>query len=262
MKVVILAGGFGTRISEESHLRPKPMIEIGDKPLLWHIMKNFSEQGFNEFIIAAGYKQEFIKQWFFNRSLYSNDITITQDIHGYPQVHIHQKKNDVDPWSVTIVDTGLATMTGGRIARLREYIGNEPFIVTYGDGVSDIDMNAVVALHEESGRLATISTYNYKQNKGVVDVYGNQVMAFREKSSTDSQVINIGYMVFQPEVLDTMKGDDTILEKDCLTALAADGQLTAYHHYGFWQCMDTIREKQMLEKHWMEGNAPWKNWED
>lgn len=153
-------------------------------------------------------------------------------------------------------------MTGGRVGRLREYIGNEPFIVTYGDGVSDIDMNAVVALHNESGRQATISTYDYKQNKGVVDVCGNQVTAFREKSSTDSQVINIGFMVFQPEVLDMLNRDEVILEKDCLTALAADGQLTAYHHYGFWQCMDTIREKQLLEKCWLEGKAPWKNWED
>lgn len=261
MKVVILAGGFGTRISEESHLRPKPMIEIGDKPLLWHIMKNFSEQGFNEFIIAAGYKQEMIKQWFFNRAWYSNDITITHNEQGYPHVEINRKRDGADPWKVTIVDTGLNTQTGGRIGRLREYIGDEPFIVTYGDGVSNIDMNAVVALHKETGRQATISTYNYQQNKGVVEVYGNEVIAFREKSAEDGQVINIGYMVFEPDVLELLANDATVLEKDCLTYLAANGQLTAYHHRDFWQCMDTIREKQILEKYWSEGNAPWKNWE-
>lgn len=261
MKAVILAGGFGTRISEESYLRPKPMIEIGGMPLLWHIMKNLSQQGINDFIIAAGYKQDFIKQWFYNRVWYSNDITIKSDEVGRSVITVHCRPDQVDPWTVTIVNTGLNTQTGGRILRLRDYVGDEPFIVTYGDGVADINITEVIQLHNQSQKIGTISTYNYKQNKGVVDVENNQVMAFREKSEADDQVINIGFMVFEPKVFDYLANDQTILEKHCLAQLAKEGQLSAYHHNGFWQCMDTAREKSILENLWTNNTAPWKNWE-
>lgn len=255
MKVVILAGGMGTRISEESHLRPKPMIEIGNMPIIWHIMKIYSYYGFNDFIIAAGYKQEVIKQWFVNYLWYNNDIEISLK---EDKIITHRKSQE--DWNITIVDTGLETQTGGRILRLKNYIGDEPFMVTYGDGVADIDLRAALMLHEAAGRIGTISTHNYLQNKGVVEISDNQVKSFREKSETDISLINIGFMIFEPEIFDYLKNDKTILEKDCLPDLAAEGQLTAYHHEGFWQCMDTIREKKILEEFWNTKPTPWEVW--
>jgi glucose-1-phosphate cytidylyltransferase len=238
------------------------MIDIGGMPVIWHIMKNFYEQGYDDFIIAAGYKQEYIKQWFYNRAIYSNDITISQDTHGYTNIRYHLKEDTIENWKVTIVNTGLDTQTGGRILRLKDYLGDEPFIVTYGDGVADINVDAVIDTFNRGNTIGTISTYNYQQNKGVVNVVDGKVESFREKSELDSQLINIGFMVFSKDMLNYLSDDTTNLEKDCLTKLASEGQLSTYVHKGFWQCMDTLREKNKLEELWMSGNAPWKNWEN
>ena len=259
MKVVILAGGFGTRISEESHLKPKPMIDIGNMPILWHIMKIYSHYGFNDFIIAAGYKQEIIKQWFINYIWYCNDIEISLE---QEKIVTHQQY--CEPWNITIVNTGLNTQTGGRLKQLQKYIDDEPFMVAYGDGLADIDIQATVNQFYNSSSIGLISTYNYQQNKGVVaiDSKTQKIITFREKSETDSQLINIGFMIFSPRIFDYLIDNTTNLEKDCLPKLAAAGELAAYHHDGFWQCMDTIREKQLLEKLWNEGNPPWKIWKN
>ncbi len=260
MKVVILAGGFGTRISEESAFKPKPMIEIGSMPILWHIMKGYSHYGFNEFIICAGYKQNIIKEWFADYFLHTSDVTFdyTQD---RTELIIHNKRTE--RWKVTVVDTGLHTQTGGRVKRIRDYIGNEPFLLTYGDAVGDVNIPELVEFHKSHGKLGTISMYNFGQNKGVVEVGENGVIdAFREKSDMDGDLINIGYMMFQPEVFDYIEGDSTVLEKGTLTKLVEDKELVGYVHRGYWQCMDTLREKQMLEKLWELQNAPWKLWEN
>lgn len=259
MKVVILAGGFGTRISEESHLKPKPMIDIGNMPIIWHIMKIYSHYGFNDFIIAAGYKQEIIKQWFINYIWYRNDIEISLE-----QEKIITYQQHCEPWNITIVDTGLNTQTGGRIKQLQKYIDDEPFMVAYGDGLADINIQNIVDQFCSQSSIGLISTYNHQQNKGVVEVDSKtlKIITFREKSDADSQLINIGFMIFSPRIFDYLIDNTTNLEKDCLPKLAAEGQLEAYHHDGFWQCMDTIREKQLLEKLWNEGNPPWKIWED
>lgn len=259
MKVLILAGGFGTRISEESHLKPKPMIEIGEKPILWHIMKTYSHHGFNDFIILAGYKQHVIKEWFKNYFLYTSDITF--DFSGGEQkMIVHQKH--AEPWKVTVIDTGLNTMTGGRIKRAREYVGDEPFMLTYGDAVGDININELVEYHKSHGKIGTVSVYNFGQNKGVLDIDKNgSVKAFREKSDLDGDLINIGFMVFKPEIFDYIDGDGTTFEKEPLNRLVSEGQLNSYLHKGFWQCMDTIREKEKLEKLWNSGNCPWKRWD-
>ena len=258
MKVVILAGGFGTRISEESHLKPKPMIEIGDKPMLWHIMKEYAHYGFNEFVICAGYKQHVIKEWFADYFLHTSDITF--DFTRGNEMTVHNKHSE--NWKVTIVDTGLHTMTGGRIKRVRDYIGNEPFMLTYGDAVGDLNICELKKFHESHGKIGTISVYNFGQNKGVLEIEADgSVSAFREKSDTDGDLINIGYMIMNPEIFDRIEGDETVFEKDPLNKLVADGELKAYIHTGYWQCMDTLREKQQLEKIWMSGKAPWKIWE-
>lgn len=259
MKVVILAGGFGTRISEESHLKPKPMIDIGNMPIIWHIMKIYSHYGFNDFIIAAGYKQEIIKQWFINYIWYRNDIEISLE-----QEKIITYQQHCEPWNITIVDTGLNTQTGGRIKQLQKYIDDEPFMVAYGDGLADINIQNIVDQFYSQSSIGLISTYNHQQNKGVVAVDSKtlKIITFREKSDADSQLINIGFMIFSPRIFDYLIDNTTNLEKDCLPKLAAAGELAAYHHDGFWQCMDTIREKQLLEKLWSEGNPPWKIWED
>lgn len=257
MKVVILAGGLGTRISEESHLKPKPMIEIGDYPILVHIMRIYASQGFNEFVICAGYKQQSIKEYFAHFDMYTNDITF--DFSNGERIIHHEPKFD---WKVTVANTGHTTQTGGRVLRAREYIGNEPFLLTYGDAVGDIDVNAVVESHKKSGKLATITVYNFGQSKGVVDINKDgSVNAFREKSDLDGDLINIGFMVIQPEVIDMIEGKTTILEKDVLQKLAQMGQLNSYIHHGFWQCMDTMREKETLEKLWATKQAPWKIWD-
>lgn len=257
MKVVLLAGGFGTRISEESHLKPKPMIEIGGMPILWHIMKEYSHYGFNEFVICAGYKQHIIKQYFYDYYLHRSDITF--DFTSENQMYIHN--NIAEPWKVTVVDTGLNTMTGGRVKRIRDYIGNEPFMLTYGDGLCDIDIGKLVEFHKSHGKIATMTAINVRQRFGVLDIEEDgKVASFREKSDDDGSVINGGYMVLQPEIFDYIEGDATVFEKQPLEAMASMGQLMAYRHDGFWQCMDTQRDKETLEKLWNSGKAPWRKW--
>lgn len=259
MKVVILAGGFGTRISEESQFKPKPMIEIGGMPILWHIMKEFSAYGYNEFIICAGYKQEYIKQWFSNYALFTNDVSFDFSKDG--EVILHRKH--AETWKVTVADTGLSTQTGGRVKRIKDYVGNESFILTYGDGVSDINIDELVSFHKKSGKIGTISVYNFGQDKGVLELgSNNEVKAFREKSDLDGDLINIGFMVLEPSFFDYIDGDETVLEKSPMDKLVKQHQLSAYVHKGFWQCMDTLREKEKLEKAWSSGHAPWKVWKD
>lgn len=260
MKVVILAGGFGTRISEESAFKPKPMIEIGGMPILWHIMKTYSSFGYNEFIICAGYKQHVIKEWFADYFLYTSDITFDYS-NGNNEIIVHNKH--FEPWKVTVVDTGLNTQTGGRVRRIKDYVGNETFMLTYGDAVGDINISELLKFHKAHGRIGTMSMYNFGQNKGVVKVGQNGIIdAFREKSDVDGDLINIGFMVFEPELFDYIEGDTTVFEKEPLTSLVSKHQLIGYIHRGYWQCMDTLREKQQLEKLWDSGKAPWKTWED
>ncbi len=258
MKVIILAGGLGTRISEESHLKPKPMIEIGELPILVHIMKIYAAQGFNEFIICAGYKQHIIKEYFAHYFLYNNDVTF--DMMSNQRI-IHNRSKD--NWTVTVVDTGLNTQTGGRVKRVKDYIGNEPFMLTYGDAVGDIDLTSLLNEHKKSGKLCTMSCYNFGQSKGVIDISKDgSVNAFREKSDLDGDLINIGFMVCEPQVLDLIKDDSVPFEDYPLKTLVKENQLNAYVHKGFWQCMDTLREKEKLEKLWVTNNAPWKIWVD
>lgn len=257
MKVVILAGGLGTRISEESHLRPKPMIEIGGMPILWHIMKEYSHYGYNDFIICAGYKQYVIKEYFADYYLHRSDVTF--DFSHENKMIVHN--NVAEPWKVTIVDTGLHTMTGGRVKRVRDYIGEETFMLTYGDGLCDIDINKLVEFHKSHGKIATITAIDLNQRFGVLEIAkSGQVKAFREKDEADGDVINGGYMVLEPKVFDYIKNSQTVFEKEPMENLARDGEMMAYRHEGFWRCMDTQRDKQVLEKLWEEGNAPWKVW--
>lgn len=259
MKVILLAGGYGTRISEESQYKPKPMIEIGGMPILWHIMKEYSYYGFNDFIICAGYKQHIIKEWFADYFLHTSDITF--DFTEGNKMIIHNMK--AEPWKVTVVDTGLNTMTGGRIKRIQPYIGNETFMMTYGDGVCDVDISKLLEFHKAHGKTATLTAVMLEQQKGVLDIGGdNAVHSFREKAAGDGAPINAGYMVLEPEIFDYIDGDDTVFEKKPLETLAAKGELMSYMHKGFWQCMDTKREMDMLEKMLDTGNAPWKKWND
>ena len=257
MKVVLLAGGFGTRISEESAYKPKPMIEIGDRPILWHIMKTYSHYGFKEFIICAGYKQHVIKQWFADYFLYTSDITF--DVANGNQMIVHDAHSE--DWKVTIVDTGLHTMTGGRLKRIRKYVGDEPFFMTYGDGVSDVDIAAMLEFHKAHGKLATMTAIHPETRYGVIDPEGNKVTSFREKSQQDVGWINGGFMILQPEVLDYVDGDSTIFEREPMERLADAGELMCFRHYGFWQCMDTLRDKLKLDALWDSGKAPWKLWD-
>ena len=258
MKVVLLAGGFGSRIGEESQFKPKPMIEIGGMPILWHIMKEYSYFGYNEFIICAGYKQEYIKEWFSNYFLNNSDITFDYR-NGKNKMTVH--RTEMENWKVTIVDTGYNTMTGGRIKRIRKYIGDEPFMMTYGDGVCDVEIDKLVEFHRSHGKLATITAVNIVQDKGVLDIENGTVRSFREKNAGDGAQINAGYMVLQPEVFNLLDGDDCVFEKEALSILAEQGQLMSYIHHGFWQCMDNAREKAILEKLLAEGKAPWMRWE-
>jgi len=258
MKVVLLAGGFGTRISEESAFMPKPMIKIGGMPILWHIMKEYSCYGHNEFIICAGYKQEYIKEWFANYFLHNSDVSFDFR-RGKNEMTVHHSQ--LEPWKVTVVDTGYNTMTGGRIKRVQEYVGNETFMMTYGDGVCDVDINKLVAFHQSHGKIATLTAVKMAQEKGVLNIGGdNAVKSFREKNINDGTPINAGYMVLEPAIFDYLKDDDTVFEKQPLVELAEKGELMSYIHTGYWQCMDNIREKNMLEKLLAEGNAPWKKW--
>ena len=258
MKVVILAGGYGTRISEESQFKPKPMIDIGGQPILWHIMKEYAYYGFDEFIICAGYKQQFIKQWFADYYFRNSDVTFDYR-NGNQDVTIHE--THLEPWKVTVVDTGTDTMTGGRIKRIQKYVGNEPFLMTYGDAVCDVDIAKLVEYHKNNGKIATLTAVIQDQSKGVLDIGGdNAVKSFREKQVTDGVPINAGYMVLQPEIFDYIDGDETVFEKEPLQKLAKEGELMSYVHKGFWQCMDNLREKDMLEKMLSKNVAPWKKW--
>ena len=258
MKVVILAGGFGTRISEESHLKPKPMIEIGEKPILWHIMKIYSHYGFNEFVVCCGYKQHVIKEWFADYYLHNSDITF--DFTQEDKMIVHNTA--LEPWKVTLVDTGLNTMTGGRIRRVRNYLGEEPFMLTYGDGVADVDIRALLKFHREHVQMATITSVQPGGRFGTLDILEDGTITnFREKKKDDGGWINAGFMVLEPEIMDLIDGDDTVFEKKPLEEAARRGQLNTYKHRGFWQCMDTLREKEQLEAMWNSGTAPWKIWD-
>ena len=258
MKVVILAGGLGTRISEESHLKPKPMIEVGDAPILWHIMKYYSSYGFNEFIICCGYKGYVIKEYFADYYLHRSDVTF--DFANNNEMIIHN--NVAEPWKVTVVDTGLHTMTGGRLKRIQKYVGDQTFMMTYGDGVSDIDLNALLEFHRVHKKAATLTAIQPGGRFGVLDIDDNEtVRQFSEKAKEDGGWINAGFMVLEPEVFDYIEGDDTFFEKEPLENLALDGKLAAYRHEGFWKCMDTMRDKGMLDELWNSGQAPWKRWE-
>lgn len=257
MKVVILAGGYGTRISEESHLKPKPMIEIGDQPILWHIMKSYSYYGYNEFIICAGYKQQAIKEYFADYYLHRSDITFDFSQDNLIEIH----NNVAEPWRVTVVDTGLATMTGGRIKRIQKFIGNEPFMLTYGDGVCDINLNELEAFHRKCKTFATLTAIQPGGRFGVLGLSDNNaITSFVEKNKADGGWINGGFMVLEPQVFDYIAGDETIFERDPLECLARDGQLSAYTYEGFWQCMDTLRDKLALEELVATKNAPWVRW--
>ena len=259
MKVVLLAGGFGSRISEESQFKPKPMIEIGGMPILWHIMKEYAYYGHTEFIICAGYKQEYIKEWFANYFLHNSDVTFDYR-HAKNEMIVHQ--TNMEPWKVTVVDTGYNTMTGGRIKRIQKYVGNEPFFMTYGDGVCDVEIDKLIEFHKSHGKLATLTAVKMAQDKGVLEIEEGTVKSFREKNAADGAPINAGYMVLEPQVFDFLKGDDAcIFEKTALVKLAEQGELMSYVHTGFWQCMDNIREKNMLEKLLAEDKAPWKRWD-
>ena len=258
MKVVILAGGLGTRIGEESQYKPKPMIELGGMPILWHIMKCYSYYGFNDFIICAGYKQNLIKKWFADYYLHNSDVTFDYR-NGKGEMVVHD--SCCEPWRVTVVDTGLNTMTGGRIKRIQKYVGDERFLMTYGDGVCDVDINKLLKFHKLHGRLATLTAVKIGQDKGVLNIGGdNAVKAFREKNLVDAPPINAGFMVLEPVVFDYIDGDDQPFEREPLERLAQDGELMSYVHNGFWQCMDNIREKDMLERLLAKGQAPWKVW--
>lgn len=259
MKVVLLAGGFGSRISEESIYKPKPMIEIGGMPILWHIMKEYAYYGHNEFIICAGYKQEYIKEWFANYFLHNSDVSFDfRD--GKNEMTVHH--SHLEPWKVTVVDTGYNTMTGGRIKRVQEYVGNETFMMTYGDGVCDVDINKLVEFHKSRGKKATLTAVKLAQDKGVLNITSDYaVTSFREKNKTDGAPINAGYMVLEPSVFDLLEGDDCVFERKPLETLAGQGELMSYIHEGFWQCMDNIREKTLLENLLKNNAAPWKKWE-
>jgi len=258
MKVVILAGGLGTRIYEESKFVPKPMIEIGGKPILWHIMKEYSYYGYNEFIICAGYKQHIIKEWFADYFLSNSDITFDYT-EGQNIMTVHQ--SNIEPWKVTIVDTGYNTMTGGRVKRIQNYIGDETFMLTYGDGVCDVDISKLVEFHKSHGKLATLTAVIQEQQKGVLDIGGdNAVRSFREKKAADGSPINAGYMVLEPEVFKLLDDDNTVFEREPMETLAINGELMSYLHRGFWQCMDNSREKESLEKMIATNTAPWIKW--
>lgn len=259
MKTVILAGGYGTRISEESHLKPKPMVEIGEKPILWHIMKYYSGFGFNDFIICCGYKGYMIKEYFANYYLHTSDITFDFTKEGQGRMEVHS--NDSEPWRITLVDTGKDSQTGGRIKRIQRYIGDDSFMLTYGDGVSNVDLKALLEQHKSSrDKIATLTGVQLAGRFGLLDIENTVVTAFREKDIEEGGWINGGFMVCEPEVFELIRGDSTNFERETLPKLASDGRLGVYKHFGFWKCMDTQRDKMNLEQAWSEGNALWKVW--
>ena len=256
MKAVILAGGLGTRISEETHLKPKPMIEIGGKPVLWHIMKMYSAHGVNDFVICCGYKGYIIKEYFANYFLHMSDVTFDMSLNS---MQVHQK--NAEPWKVTLVDTGDSTLTGGRLKRVADYVkGEESFCFTYGDGVSDIDITAEIAFHKHHGKLATVTAVQPPGRYGALQISDQQVKGFTEKPRGDGGLINGGFFVLSPRCLDKIDGDQSSWEGEPLTGLAAAGELMAFEHTGFWQPMDTLRDKNLLEELWQSGSAPWKVW--
>ena len=260
MKVVLLAGGFGTRISEESETKPKPLVEIGGQPILWHIMKSYAYYGHNEFIICAGYKQNMVKKWFADYYLCNSDVTFDYR-NDKNDVVIHEQH--CEPWKITVVDTGLYTMTGGRIKRIQKYIGDEPFLMTYGDGVCDVDITKLIEFHKMHGKTATLTAVMQDQSKGVLNIGGdNAVKSFREKKMSDEVPINAGFMVLNQNIFEYIEGDETVFEKEPLERLAKEGQLMSYLHKGFWQCMDNVREKNILDKLIANGKATWKKWKD
>jgi glucose-1-phosphate cytidylyltransferase len=255
MKVVILAGGLGSRLAEETELKPKPMVEIGGRPILWHIMKYYSHFGFNEFYIALGYKGEIIKNFFLNYHSLSRSLT----------VHLRDGATsyldgESENWNVHLIDTGLNTQTGGRVKRLARWIGNEPFMMTYGDGLCDVDLQKLIEFHKCSGRIATITAVRPPARFGALQIDGDQMVRFAEKSQIDEGWINGGFLVFQPDVFEYLRGDESSLESEALEELSRQGQLAAYTHEGFWHCMDTLREKRSLERLWSDANPPWKVW--
>jgi len=256
MKAGILAGGYGSRLAEETSVRPKPMVEIGGRPILWHIMKHYSHHGFHDFVIALGYKGEMIKEYFIDYSALSNNLTVDLKS-GTLKSHAGEKPD----WTVELIDTGMDTLTGGRIKRLAPYLGNGTFMLTWGDGVSDVDLKALLAFHKAHGKLATLTAVRPPARYGYLDLEGDQVKVFSEKSQLQEGWINGAYFVLEPGVFDYIEGDDTQWEREPLERLAQDGQLMAFRHTSFWQCMDTMREKHILERHWQTGQAPWKVWE-
>lgn len=257
MKVVILAGGYGTRISEESHLKPKPMIEIDGKPIMWHIMKYYSSFGFQDFIICCGYKGYVIKEFFADYFLHNSDITF--DLRNN---RLEVLNNDSEPWRVTCVDTGLNTMTGGRIKRIQKFIGQEPFLMTYGDGVSDVDINALIQHHKQTNKTLTLTAVRPGGRFGALELSEtNEIRSFKEKNIDDGGWINGGFMVIEPEIFEYLDGDSCVFEREPLETLASMGELQAYKHYGFWQCMDTMNDKNKLEKLLEKNEAPWKVWD-
>lgn len=258
MKVVILAGGLGTRISEESHLKPKPMIEIGDRPILWHIMKQYSHYGFNEFVICLGYKGHMIKEFFADYYLHMSDVTF--DFTAENKMEIHQ--NVAEPWKVTLVDTGLNTQTGGRIAKVKKYIDNERFMLTYGDGVSDINLAKLLKFHENNNKAVTLTAVQPGGRYGVLDIDDDtlRLNGFVEKAKEDGGWINGGFMIIEPDIFDYLTGDNCVLEQEPIRQMTKEGKACAYKHTGFWQCMDTQRDKGMLTALWEQDKAPWKVW--
>jgi glucose-1-phosphate cytidylyltransferase len=255
LKAVILAGGLGTRISEETHLRPKPMVEVGGMPILWHILKIYAAHGINEFVICCGYKGYMIKEYFANYFLHTSDVTFDMADNS---MEVHARK--AEPWKVTLVDTGDSTSTGGRLKRVANYLGGESFCFTYGDGVADLDIMALIAHHRREARWATLTAVQPPGRFGSLAFERGRVLAFEEKPQGDGSWINGGFFVLEPEVLSTIEGDDSVWERDCLPLIAATDQLNAYQHQGFWQPMDTLRDKQLLEELWQQGRAPWKTW--
>jgi len=257
MKAVILAGGLGTRISEETHLKPKPMIEIGGKPILWHIMKMYSAFDINEFVICCGYKGYVVKEYFANYFLHMSDVTFDMKNN---KMEVHHKF--AEPWTVTLVDTGLETMTGGRLKKVKEYVDDDTFCFTYGDGLSDVNISNLINFHKDKKRIATVTAVQPPGRFGTLDVEDDKIIQFIEKPEGDGNWINGGYFVLEQKVFDYIDGDSTIWEHDPLETLAREGQLSAYKHTGFWHAMDTLREKNHLDELWNNGKAPWKKWTD
>ena len=257
MKAVILAGGLGTRLSEETATRPKPMVEVGGKPILWHILKMYAQHGVNDFVICCGYKGYVIKEYFANYFLHMSDVTFDMRIN---QMEVHQKR--AEPWKVTLVDTGDDSMTGGRLLRVAKFVrDDDAFCFTYGDGVGDIDIAATIAFHRSHGKLATLTATYPPGRFGALDIRERRVLSFKEKPQGDGALINGGFFVLSPRVLDYLSGDSDIWEQGALASLAAEGELMAYQHEGFWQPMDTLRDKQLPEELWTSGKAPWKSWD-